>query len=169
MDDRREWNPEEDWPRRARGHRAAVARMLEDASNVVPMHGRRFQDMRTKFAGVADAVGWYAEGDRVGLLEGVHAPPVDATGDKFIDQSLRDEFVKLATTPWQTLRIRRLLTRARDNRHAAKACRESAAKGGEHAAMFAGAAEDHDRLADVLERWADAFHAAATAPPPSAA
>ncbi|MCW5695830.1 MAG: hypothetical protein KIS96_03735 [Bauldia sp.] len=169
MGDRREWSPEEDYPRRARGHAAAVDRILEDASNVVPMHGRRFQDMRTKFAGVTDAVGWYSEGDRVGLLEGVHAPPVDATGDKFIDQYLCDVFAALTKMPWATTRIGHLQTKARDNRHAAKACRESAAKGGEHAAMFAGAAEDHDRLADVLERWADAFHAAATAPPPSAA
>lgn len=137
---------------------------------VVTLHGRRFPDLPTRFpGGVVEAVAWYATGPRVGLLEAAHAPPVDATGDAVIDQYLCDVFAALTKMPWATLRIAHLLGKALDNRRAADACRASAAKGGEGAPMFAAAANDHDRLVALMERWADAFHAASTAPPPSAA
>lgn len=137
--------------------------------SVVTLTGQRFPDLPTRFGSVCDALAWYSEGARVELLASDHAPPVDATGDTVLDQYLCMVFAALTKMPWQSLRIQHLLTKARDNRRAAEACRASAAKGGEGAAMFARSAGDHDRLADVLERWADAFHAASTSPPPDAA
>lgn len=125
MDDRREWNREEDYPGRAVGHAAAVDRIASEAAPLV--------------------------------------------GDEVADQFLNIVFAELARLPGASMKIAYLLDKARTNRRWAELCRDSAAKGGEHAPMFAESARIHDRMADVLERRAAALHDAATAPPAPAA
>jgi hypothetical protein len=105
--------------------------------------------------GITEAVAWYAVGIRVELLASVTAPPVDDTGNEFVDAVLAAVFVKLTRTPWASSRIGYLNDLAEQNDRAAAACRLTK--------------QDSECIASVVRAWATAFHEVATAEPMGAA